>query len=62
MSNYPDSLVQVLPPLLLFPVPLLTFFSYSAFTWNQTVDGKPDVILVDESGTVKFDEAGSECR
>ncbi len=29
---------------------------------KQTVDGKLDVILVDESWTVKFDEAGRKCR
>ncbi len=29
---------------------------YAAFTWNQA-DGKADVILVDKSRIVKFDEA-----
>ncbi len=28
---------------------------------RQTVDGKPDVIYVDESRTVKFEEASREC-
>lgn len=30
--------------------------------FRQTVDGKPDIILVDESQTVKLGEAGKEYR